>query len=216
MLRQPDCRKPWRPDPRMNGASRPALIRAEGRPLAKPPLAVRGQSSGKSHLLMARRAGQLRIRQRIPGGHAWPWIPSPAREQSSARRRRAQYPAHDGGSLRVSRRGTSFVGQAMASRSAGGGQALDRDRGAWREGSAMVAGGIAFAHIRTIPVSCRLCSGPPAFAVNPRWGYARQKIQENSISVFLLRAGHFPSRNGALESAARCLRQIEFSRICAE
>jgi hypothetical protein len=67
------------------------------------------------------------------------------------------------------------------------------------------------------PWLCRLCSGPPAFAVNPRWGYARQKFRKIRFLVFLFagRALSFPQA-GPFESAARRLRQIEFSRICAE
>ena len=65
------------------------------------------------------------------------------------------------------------------------GQTFTGDRGARRRGSATVARGIAFAHIRTNPVLCRLCSGPPAFAVNPRWGYARQKFRKIRFRFFV-------------------------------
>jgi hypothetical protein len=44
------------------------------------------------------------------------------------------------------------------------------------------------------PWLCRLCSGPPAFAVNPRWGYARQKFWKIRFRFVCLRARLFPSR----------------------
>ena len=55
------------------------------------------------------------------------------------------------------------------------------------------------------PWLCRLCSGPPAFAVNPRWGYARQKFRKIRFRFVVCGPGTFLPASGALESAARCL-----------
>lgn len=64
---------------------------------------------------------------------------------------------------------------------------------AWRWDPRRWPVSVAIGRIRTIPVSCRLCRGPPAFAVNPV-GVLSAKIQENSISVLRLRAGEGPAR----------------------
>jgi hypothetical protein len=48
------------------------------------------------------------------------------------------------------------------------------------------------------PWLCRLCSGPPAFAVNPRWGYARQKFRKIRFRFFVCGPGTFLPASGAL------------------
>lgn len=48
------------------------------------------------------------------------------------------------------------------------------------------------------PGLCRLCSGPPAFAVNPRWGYARQKFRKIRFRFLFAGQGTFLPASGAL------------------
>lgn len=104
-------------------------------------------------------------------------------DQSATCRHRCRNRAHDGRRGRGPPQWTvGPEGDGEADPQAGQTHACDRS--ARRGGSAMVAGGIAFVHIRTNPLSCRLCSGPPAFAVNPRWGYARQKFRKIRFQFF--------------------------------
>jgi len=83
--------------------------------------------------------------------------------------------AADSGTGRHAER--SGAGQAAESRSAGGANAdlrTPRRRRSlrwWPGASPSLTSG-------PFPWLCRLCSGPPAFAVNPRWGYARQKFRK--------------------------------------
>lgn len=200
----------------MNGASRPALIRAEGRPLAKPPLAVRGQSSGKSHLLMARRAGQLRIRQRIPGSHAWPGYPRRHgnRAALAAAERNIRHLTADGTSGFSAQdvvRGTGEDG-----RSAGGGKRLTatavpgvKDLRWWPEASPLPTPGPFPCHVAFVVDRLLLRSTPVGGTLGKNSG-------KFDFGFFCCGPGTFLPASGALESAARCLRQIEFSRICAE
>lgn len=192
MLRQPDCRKPCRPDPRTDGASRHAWSVPKA---AHCEAASRGPpaASGTSHLLMAPRAGQLRIMQRIPGDHAWPWIPSPAREQSSARRRRRDIrhltaDGTSGFSAQNVVRGTGEDG-----RSAAGGKRLTatavpgvKDLRWWPEASPLLTPGPFPCHVAFVVDRLLLRSTPVGGTLGKNSG----KFDFS----FLLRARHFPSR----------------------
>ena len=103
-------------------------------------------------------------------------------------------------------------GRAMERQIRGRGKRLTAAAAPGRGGSAMVAWGSSpGAHIRTNPVSCRLCRGPPALCGQPPLGVRSTKIQENSISVFGCGPGTFLPASGSRESEARGFRKIEFS-----
>lgn len=122
-------------------------------------------------------------------------------------RTRLRIRAHDDG--RVRQRTSTLAGRLRK----GGGEADPQagqthfcGRCAGRGGFAMVVWGSSPALTSgPIPWLCRLCSGPPAFAVNPRWGYARHKFRKIRFRFFVCGPGTFLPASGSLESAARCL-----------